>query len=71
MNIDKIKKYVNDNLERHFLFRINGSRNQKEEFEGIIFKSYKSIFLIKLFNDSVKSFSYSDVLIGNIEIVDI
>lgn len=44
-------------------FRFNGSRNQIEEFEGIIVDTYNSIFTIMTRESNfLKSFSYSDVL---------
>ncbi len=71
MTIDKIREYIDSNTSKKILFRVNGSRNQIEEFYGIIVAVYKSIFLIRTENGLIKSFSYSDVLIGNIEIVEI
>lgn len=50
-------------------FRFNGARNQIEEFEGIIDGVYNYIFTIKTNKNEVKSFSYSDVLIGNLEFI--
>ena len=51
-------------------FRFNGARNQIEEFDGIIIDTYNYIFTIKTINDKeeLKSFTYSDVLIDNLEI---
>ena len=51
-------------------FRHNGSRNQIEEFEGIIVEAYNYVFTIKTTNkkEEIKSFTYSDILIDNLEI---
>ena len=49
------------------MFRYNGSRNQIEEFSGKITACYKFVFIIDT-GDIVKSFSYSDVLIGALDI---
>ncbi len=67
MNIEKIKTKIEGikNQKKHF--KINGSRNQIEEFDGIITESYNYIFVVETENVK-KSFSYSDVLINNIEI---
>ena len=43
-------------------------RNQIEEFDGIIVDTYNYIFTIQTINE-VKSFTYSDVLIENLEII--
>ena len=50
-------------------FRFNGARNQIEEFDGIIEGVYNCIFTIRTQKNETKSFSYSDVLIGNLEIL--
>ena len=69
MNIDKIKDKVELCIGKEKNFRFNGSRNQIEEFEGIITDMYPSIFIVKLKdNNSVKSFSYSDILIHKLVI---
>lgn len=69
MSIDKIKSFIEDNMNQQINFRFNGSRNQIEEFSGKIVSMYKSIFLVKVDGVSfTKSFSYADVLIGNLEL---
>ena len=70
MTIEKIKDNIKSNINKVLYFKINGSRNQIEEFKGIITSAYKSIFLIKIKDtDIIKSFSYTDILIGNLEIL--
>lgn len=70
MTLDKIKKIVADNKGIIHLFRFKGARNQIDEFQGIITDLYPAIFIITLDNSTVKSFSYSDLLVDNLEIVD-
>lgn len=67
MNIEKIKEKINNLKNKKISFKVNGSRNQIEEFEGIITETYNYIFIVETENMK-KSFSYSDVLINNIEI---
>ena len=69
MMIDKVKDIVMENLdiERNFVF--HGSRNMLEEFEGKIVALYPAVFTILDNNGILKSFSYSDLLIGNLEIL--
>ena len=67
MTIEKIKKNIEALKNQPLSFKINGSRNQIEEFEGKITETYNYIFIIEA-NNHKKSFSYSDVLINNIEI---
>lgn len=68
--INKIKSEIESQKGKLLKFRYNGSRNQIEEFEGIINNTYNYIFTIKVVGDreDIKSFTYSDVLIKNIEI---
>ena len=68
MTIDKIKDIVIKNKDKVINFKYNGSRNQIEEFEGRIENAYKSIFTIRIDNNITKSFSYTDILIGDLEI---
>lgn len=68
--INKIKEDICNKKGKKLKFRFNGARNQIEEFEGIIVGTYNYIFTIKTINDNeeLKSFTYSDVLIDNLEI---
>ena len=53
--------------DKKIRFRYNGSRNQIEEFDGVILNCYNYVFVIG--TDSIdRSFSYSDVLIGTLEL---
>ena len=64
MNIEKVKDKINLYKGKNINFKFNGARNKTEEFNGIILDTYSSIFTVKdNENDSLKSFSYSDVLI--------
>ena len=65
--ISKIKDKMIDLKGKNLIFRCNGSRNQIEEFEGCIVECYNSVFVIKT-NGLSRSFSYSDVLIGVLEV---
>ncbi len=68
--INKIKENIESQKGKILKFRHNGSRNQIEEFEGIIIGTYNYIFTIKTVNEKeeIKSFTYSDILIDNLEI---
>lgn len=69
MNIDYARKIVKDNLLIQQKFLYKGSRNQNEEFIGVITKMFPAIFIIELNDSSIKSFSYNDLLIGNLRIL--
>ena len=70
MTIDKIKEIVERNKNKNKKFVYKGTRNQREEFNGFINEMYPAIFTIKLEDNSIKSYSYSDILIGNLKIID-
>ena len=70
MNILKIKNNIENLKNKPLHFKINGSRNQIEEFDGKIIETYNYIFIIET-NNIKKSFSYSDILIENLEIKEI
>ncbi len=69
MNINYIKNNFFKLMNCNHSFIYKGNRNQVEKFNGAINKCYSRIFLIKLLDGSIKSFSYSDVIIGNLEIL--
>lgn len=70
MSIIKIKEKLQENKGKEIRFKFNGSRNQKEEFIGIVDNIYSSIFTIKINKEVpiIKSFSYSDILMENLEV---
>lgn len=70
MTLDKVKEVVFENkgLVKSFVFK--GARNQIDEFNGVITDMYPAIFTITLDDNKVKSFSYSDILIENLKIID-
>lgn len=72
MTIDKIKEFVKSNKGIEHSFRFKGTRNQIDEFNGIITDMYQAIFIISVTSNGsrVKSFSYSDLLTENLEIID-
>ena len=70
MNIQKIKNKIEALKNKPLHFKLNGSRNQIEEFDGKITEIYNYIFIVET-NNTKKSFSYSDILIENLEIKEI
>lgn len=68
--ISKIRNDVIKKMGINIKFRFNGTRNQIEEFNGEINGVYNYIFTIKTSNKEIKSFSYSDILIGNLEFIE-
>lgn len=70
MMLDKIKRNVEEKKGQELYFRFNGSRNQIEEFKGVVNATYPAVFTIMVDNYGVRSFSYSDLLTNNLEILD-
>ncbi len=70
MTLDKTIELVRQNAGVFHKFIFHGSRNQNEEFYGRITSMYPVVFLITLDNGQVRSYSYSDLLISNLEMVD-
>ncbi len=68
--ISKIKEEIQNKKGEKLHFKFNGARNQIEEFDGMIMETYNYIFTIKIISEKeeLKSFTYSDVLIDNLEI---
>ena len=66
MNINYIRNKIFEQINIKHLFIYKGNRNQIEKFEGEIVKCYSRIFIIKLLNGAIKTFSYNDFIIGNL-----
>ena len=70
MSIKKIKDVVFSNLGKTIGFKVNGSRNQIEEFDGKIVNVYPALFTVKSLNNGmIRSFSYVDILTGDLELI--
>ena len=69
MNISKIKKFITENKGEVFTFKFKGARNQIDEFTGRIVASYPAVFTVRVLDHTnrIKSYSYNDVLINNLE----
>lgn len=67
MNIDLIRKKIEDNLNRKVIITVHGMRNKVTRYEGVLYKTYPNIFSI--IEDGIeKSFSYNDYIIGDVKI---
>ena len=68
MTIYIIKNKIDKKLGNNVKIVYNGSRNRREEYSGVITETYNFIFIVKMEDDEVKSFSYRDVLTNTVEI---
>ena len=69
MNLNYIKDKICSELLVKKIFVYKGIRNQNEKFIGKIKKCYSNIFIIELSEGNIKSFSYNDVIMGNLLIL--
>ncbi len=69
MNVDKVRDEVKSKEGKILHFKFNGSRNQIVEFKGEIIETYQAIFVVKLIDNNIKSFSYSDLITSSLEIL--
>lgn len=65
--VSDIKKELEKNIGRKVRITVYGMRNRREVVVGNIKEVYPNIFTVSS-RDISKSFSYSDVLIGDIKI---
>ena len=68
--IDKIKKDIVSKYGLIYKFKINNIRNKSEYVVGKICEVYDRIFVVKCNDGKCSSFTYSDILTGNVEILD-
>lgn len=65
--VNDIKNKLTKNIGKKVRITVYGMRNRKEVIVGTIKEVYPNIFTVSS-RDISKSFSYSDVLIGDIKI---
>ena len=72
MNKDLLKSKIDALCGKKYKFIFNGSRNQREKFNGTIVKTFPSIFLVETSDKTgrIKSFSYNDVITSNLQIIE-
>ncbi len=67
MNLDGIKEEIASLLDKEIMLQVSGSRNKKCMYKGIVNNVYSNIFTV-LIEGVNKSFTYSDVAIGDVKI---
>ncbi len=69
MNIDIIKKELEENINKTLVIKYNLGRNKIEKYNAKIKKLYNYIFTVELDNTkALKSFMYTDVITKTIKI---
>lgn len=65
--IYQAKEFIKSNYGRRVLIKILGIRNKIDMVEGIISECYSHVFIVRT-KFGNKSFTYTDVLVGNIKV---
>lgn len=71
INLDDIKKRITDLKGSPVKMEVNRGRNKIIKFDGVIECVYSSVFTVKAHKQSFnsKTFSYFDVLCGDVKII--
>lgn len=69
--LDDIKRDIENHVGEKVILKANGGRRKVFVNNGVIEKTYPSIFVIRLENDTRRTvtYSYSDVLTKTVQIV--
>ena len=65
--IYQAKEFIRSNYGKRVVIKVLGIRNKIELVEGIISECYQNVFIV-LTKFGKKSFTYTDVLVGNIRV---
>ena len=66
--MNKIRNYIVSKIGNRVIVVSLQNRNREERYEGVINNTYKHLFTILLDNGRCKSFSYLDILTGNVRV---
>ena len=67
MNINIVKEEIKSKINRKVSISVFGLRNRVNRYEGLIYKVYPNIFTV-LIDGEEKSFTYRDVITGEVKI---
>ena len=65
--IYQAKDFIRSNFGKNIVVKIYGMRNKLDIIEGILSECYKHVFIVDT-KFGKKSFTYTDVLLGNIRV---
>ncbi len=68
MNIRMIKCYLISKIGSKVVIIYNGSRNRRERYTGVLYRVYNNVFIIRLNNETIKSFNLIDILTRTIQL---
>jgi uncharacterized protein Veg len=67
MNINIVKEEIKSKINRKVSISVFGLRNRVNRYDGVIYKVYPNIFTV-LIDGEEKSFTYRDVITGEVKI---
>ena len=67
LNINIIKREIDSKLNKKVIISVHGLRNRITRYEGVLYKTYPNIFTV-ICNGVEKSFTYRDVITGDVKI---
>ena len=67
MNLDLVKDDIRNHLNQNVIIKVYGMRNKTSSYMGKINGIYPNLFTI-IGNDGEKSFTYRDIITGEIKI---
>ena len=65
--IYQAREFIKSNYGKRVLAKVLGIRNKVDLVEGIISECYRHVFVVRT-KFGNKSFTYTDVLVGNIKV---
>ncbi len=65
--IYQVREFIRGNYGKRAIIKVLGIRNKTDLYEGLISECYKNVFILST-KMGKKSFTYTDVLIGNIKV---
>lgn len=72
LSLEEIKRKLNEIKGKQVKLEVNKGRKKFEYYSGMVENLYPSVFTVNIFNENkgIQSFSYSEVLCGNVVILE-
>lgn len=67
MNINLVKEEISKKMNSKVIVSVFGLRNRVTRYEGTIYKIYPNLFTV-LINGEEKSFTYGDLITGDVKL---
>lgn len=71
ISLESVKTQINSLKGKEVNLKVNEGRKKIKTFSGMVDKVYPSVFSVTILGGGLKTFSYSDVLCGDVEILQI